>query len=136
MNRHPLRALVAAGISAAIGAATISANAAPLATTPQMEAGPYVILAKYDQGFHWQNGQPYYRGYKGSPHHRHGYREYNGFWFPLAAFGLGALLGGMLSNSNNAHVDWCYQHYKSYRAYDNTYQPYHGPRRQCRSPYG
>jgi len=35
----------------------------------------------------------------------------------------------------NAHVDWCYARYRSYRAYDNTYQPYHGPRRQCWSPY-
>lgn len=36
----------------------------------------------------------------------------------------------------NAHVTWCYERYRSYRAYDNTFQPYNGPRRQCRSPYG
>ncbi|MGH6760306.1 MAG: BA14K family protein [Phyllobacterium sp.] len=35
----------------------------------------------------------------------------------------------------NGHVSWCYQRYRSYRAYDNTFQPYNGPRRQCRSPY-
>lgn len=35
----------------------------------------------------------------------------------------------------NAHVDWCYNRYRSYRAYDNSFQPYHGPRRQCWSPY-
>lgn len=33
------------------------------------------------------------------------------------------------------HVQWCYARYRSYRAYDNTYQPYHGPRRPCYSPY-
>lgn len=38
--------------------------------------------------------------------------------------------------SNSAHVAWCYDRYRSYRAYDNTFQPYNGPRRQCRSPYG
>ncbi len=34
-----------------------------------------------------------------------------------------------------AHVRWCYNRYRSYRAYDNTFQPYNGPRRQCWSPY-
>lgn len=36
---------------------------------------------------------------------------------------------------SQAHVDWCYARYRSYRAYDNTFQPYHGPRRPCYSPY-
>ena len=36
---------------------------------------------------------------------------------------------------SNAHVRWCYARYRSYRASDNTFQPYHGPRKQCRSPY-
>jgi hypothetical protein len=35
----------------------------------------------------------------------------------------------------SAHVQWCYNRYRSYRAWDNTYQPYNGPRRQCWSPY-
>ncbi len=35
----------------------------------------------------------------------------------------------------SAHVAWCYNRYRSYRAWDNTFQPYHGPRRQCWSPY-
>lgn len=33
------------------------------------------------------------------------------------------------------HVAWCYDRFKSYNAYDNTYQPYEGPRQQCWSPY-
>ncbi|MFN4273239.1 MAG: BA14K family protein [Aliihoeflea sp.] len=36
---------------------------------------------------------------------------------------------------SSAHVQWCYGRYRSYRASDNTFQPYNGPRRQCRSPY-
>ena len=36
---------------------------------------------------------------------------------------------------SSRHVRWCYNRYRSYRAWDNTFQPYHGPRRQCRSPY-
>jgi len=34
-----------------------------------------------------------------------------------------------------SHVRWCHNRYRSYRASDNTFQPYNGPRRQCRSPY-
>lgn len=33
------------------------------------------------------------------------------------------------------HLRWCYNRYKSYREYDNTFQPHHGPRRLCLSPY-
>lgn len=35
----------------------------------------------------------------------------------------------------NPHVRWCYNRYRSYRAYDNTFQPNYGPRQQCYSPY-
>lgn len=34
----------------------------------------------------------------------------------------------------NGHVRWCFARYRSYRAYDNTFQPYYGPRRACVSP--
>jgi len=37
--------------------------------------------------------------------------------------------------SGSAHVQWCYDRYRSYRASDNTFQPYNGPRQQCYSPY-
>jgi len=36
---------------------------------------------------------------------------------------------------SSAHVNWCYAQYRSYRAWDNTFQPYYGPRRVCVSPY-
>jgi hypothetical protein len=35
----------------------------------------------------------------------------------------------------SGHVRWCHAHYRSYRASDNSFQPNHGPRRPCRSPY-
>jgi hypothetical protein len=34
-----------------------------------------------------------------------------------------------------AHVAWCYDRWRSYRQSDNSYQPYNGPRRECRSPF-
>jgi hypothetical protein len=36
---------------------------------------------------------------------------------------------------SSAHVRWCYDRYRSYRAWDNTFQPSYGPRKQCWSPY-
>jgi hypothetical protein len=36
---------------------------------------------------------------------------------------------------SRAHIDWCYSRYRSYRASDNSFQPYNGPRRACYSPY-
>lgn len=86
----------------------------------------------------------YYRGHRGYRNHRPGYRQYNGWWFPPAAFIAGAIIGGAIANEppvqyrprGNAHIQWCYNRYRSYRASDNTFQPYNGPRRQCVSPYG
>lgn len=34
-----------------------------------------------------------------------------------------------------AHVAWCAQRYRSYDARTDTFQPYRGPRRVCRSPW-
>lgn len=96
-----------------------------------------------DRRYGWYNG---HRGYR---YKRSGYRYYNGWWYPAGAFVAGAIIGGAIANSNNynepryyrgaggsAHVQWCYDQYRSYRASDNTFQPYNGPRRQCYSPYG
>ena len=33
------------------------------------------------------------------------------------------------------HVAWCYDRYRSYRDWDNSFRPYHGPRQKCWSPY-
>jgi hypothetical protein len=89
-----------------------------------------------------RDGHHYWRGHRGYRHWRHGYRRHGDFWFPLAAFTAGALITGAIANQprviyrgGDAHVRWCYDHYRSYRASDNTYQPYNGPRRECVSPY-
>ena len=70
---------------------------------------PYVRRHVYS-GFYLGLGVPYY-GYYAQPR-----RYYRG--------------GG-----NSAHIAWCYDRYRSYRAWDNTFQPYNGPRQQCWSPY-
>ncbi|MFD1199511.1 BA14K family protein [Brucella gallinifaecis] len=39
-----------------------------------------------------------------------------------------------LGPSSN-HIQWCSNHYRSYRSSDNTYQPLAGPRTGCNSPF-
>lgn len=36
---------------------------------------------------------------------------------------------------STAHADWCSRRYRSYNAQDNSYRPYGGGRRPCKSPY-
>ncbi|SIR09069.1 BA14K-like protein [Rhizobium sp. RU20A] len=106
-----------------------------------------VQQVQYGRGYYMRGGRHYYNGHRGYREYRRGYRQHNGLWFPLGAFAAGAIIGGALNDgrpvyrSNRAvrvsarHVAWCENRYRSYRAYDNSYQPYNGPRQQCYSPY-
>jgi opacity protein-like surface antigen len=95
------------------------------------------------RGFYRHHKRGYYNGHRGYRHKRHGYRHYNGYWFPPAAFSFGVIIGGNNRGSigvrpgytNPQHVRWCHNKYRSYDQRTNTFQPYHGPRRECRSPY-
>ncbi|HEV7437542.1 MAG TPA: BA14K family protein [Pseudorhizobium sp.] len=87
----------------------------------------------------------YYRGHRGSREQRRGYRRHSdGWWYPLAAFGAGAVIGGAIQEQNQGqrarghssrHVQWCDNRYRTYRASDNSYVPRVGVRAQCQSPY-
>lgn len=89
----------------------------------------------------------YYHGHRGYNDYRPGYRRNNdGFWYPLAAFGLGAaIVGGMAAQQaprpqvgvamSPDHARWCQSRYRSYDAYSDTFQPNRGPRQRCASPY-
>lgn len=89
----------------------------------------------------------YWHGHRGYHHYRPGYHRHDdGWWYPLAAFGLGAaIIGGMAAQQAprpqlgvampSSHVRWCQARYRSYDAYSNTFQPYRGPRQVCISPY-
>lgn len=87
----------------------------------------------------YRDHRGWYHGHRGYRHARPGYRRHSdGWWYPFAAFGLGAAIGGAISNDRhygNRHVNWCANRYRSYRTSDNTFQPNHGPRKQCISPY-
>jgi hypothetical protein len=105
----------------------------------------------WNGGGHWNGDRHWRRG-----GWRHGGRYYDdGAGAAILGLGLGLGLGSMYNNNyyndgyyappprryyragriSNAHVQWCYNRYRSYRSWDNTFQPYNGPRQQCYSPY-
>jgi len=152
------RKLVSVMFAAALGVATVAASAvsaAPFQASQVAAPGTNLVQVQSRHGIVRRGGGYYYNGHRGYRHHRPGYRRYGDFWFPPAAFALGAIIGGAIASqpsyepryyerrvvpgprydSGSAHVRWCYNRYRSYRAWDNTFQPYHGPRQQCWSPY-
>lgn len=111
----------------------------PMPSKVAVENGVTDVQYRPRRGLYRYGDRYYYNGHRGYRYHRPGYRYHRGLWFPLAAFGTGLIIGGAIAQPpvryGNRHVEWCYDRYRSYRAYDNTYQPYNGPRRQCYSPY-
>ncbi len=89
--------------------------------------------------FERRGDMAYFNGHRGYRERRHGYRYYEGFWFPPAAFLLGAIIASQPGYRNSDwqdHVDWCYDRYGNrYRERDNTYISRSGYRRECVSPY-
>ena len=78
------------------------------------------------------------------PYHHHHHYHGGGDVGAAIAGGIigGAIIGAMTAprpapayRDGDAHVRWCYDRYRSYRAYDNTFQPLRGPRQHCYSPY-
>ena len=120
------------------GLATPAISAMPL-NVPERPATVQPQSVDVRIGFYVSGGRGFYNGYRGYRHHRPGYRIYNGFWFPYSAFTIAPrpyyrerAIPGRISP---AHIDWCHDRYRSYRSYDNSWQPNNGPRRVCRSPY-
>jgi hypothetical protein len=78
-----------------------------------------------------------------SYHHHHHYHGGGDVGAAIAGGIIGgAIIGAMTAprpapayRDGDAHVRWCYDRYRSYRAYDNTFQPLRGPRQRCYSPY-
>lgn len=92
---------------------------------------------RWDRDRRWDRGRYY------------GHRRHHGnAGAVIGGLALGAIVGGAIANSQpryapapryyrgaSSHTQWCANRYRSYRAYDNTFQPYNGPRQQCYSPY-
>lgn len=144
------KTLIASAVSALILATSIvPAGAAPMrpVKAPIVSNAEQVQYRRddrdrrrYDRDRDYRRG--YYHGHRGSREYRRGYRRHSdGWWYPLAAFGAGAIIGGTVasqprvSSGGSAHLQWCSDRYRTYRASDNTYVPRAGVRAQCNSPY-
>ncbi|MBX5149062.1 BA14K family protein [Rhizobium lentis] len=152
-----LRNKIATAVLAAAVVLTgfVPSQAMQMPAAPQVEKTSAVENVQYYRDYYRPYRRDYYRpgyrpgayyrpgwygGYRGYSYYRPGYRRYNGYWYPLAAFGAGAVVVAPryvapAPRMGSAHVAWCANRYRSYRAYDNTFQPYNGPRQQCYSPY-
>ncbi|MBB4063946.1 BA14K family protein [Gellertiella hungarica] len=124
------------------GTSLPQAEAAPLRPVIAVDASTDVTPVRNRHGdeYNWRNGRPYYNGHRGYRHWRHGYRHHRGYWFPGAAFATGVIIGGAIASQprvrvrpglTREHIEYCMQRYRSYRAWDDTYQPNYGPRRRC-----
>ncbi|WP_292896336.1 BA14K family protein [Nitratireductor sp.] len=65
---------------------------------------------------------------------RHGARSFYWRYRPAQRTGVARAYPGHAARA--AHLAWCDSKYRSFRASDNTFQPYRGPRKHCVSPYG
>jgi hypothetical protein len=143
-------AIAALAVATAL-AGTAPANALPLVggVTAGQSGSPIVQQVQYRDHDRWErrdDRRGWHNGYRGYRDSRPGYRRHSdGYWYPLAALGAAAIIGGVIAAQpsrprveagiNPRHVEWCSIRYRSYRSYDNTYQPNYGPRQQCYSPY-
>lgn len=145
-------------------AGVVPAQAFPVISAPQVQTSNDVVKVQYygdggrlyrgdrrwrgDRG--WSGSRNYYRNRNYSDRYYGGrnYRRYDrgpNVGAIIGGLAAGAIIGGALAQpryvqprryvSGNSHAGWCANRYRSYRAYDNTFQPYNGPRQQCYSPY-
>lgn len=98
---------------------------------------------------HFHSGAPVYNKrpvYRDRRVYRdYGYRDYGYRSRPRVGLGLQLNLGptyrvvpqsrGYVASYSARHHAWCEGKYRSYRRHDGTFQPYHGHRRRCNSPY-
>ncbi|WP_175868651.1 BA14K family protein [Bartonella gabonensis] len=90
-------------------------------------------------------------GFKGYHHYRRGYVKYkDNWWYPEAAFitlshlstkgaSLKVISSERLEKKEpwmlKQHIESCRARYRSYNKNDNSFQPFHGPRKQCLSHF-
>ena len=130
-------------LCAAALAAPLSIAAAPsMAQGVEFRIGP----GGPSVGFFTQGPYGYYHGHRGYRDRRAGWRYYRGYWFPPDAFVDRRTTRSIIREErraerrydrrmDRAHVDWCYDRYRTYRESDDTYVPRAGVRARCNSPY-
>jgi hypothetical protein len=98
------------------------------------------IIQVRDYGHNGRHGNHVWHDH-GHYNGNHGYRRHydhdGNAGAVIGGLAAGAIIGGIISSqqprySTNSHAQYCSNRYRSYRAYDNTFQPNSGPRLQCR----
>ncbi|MFO1184914.1 MAG: BA14K family protein [Bauldia sp.] len=140
IRKHVLAGLAALSLTAALVTAAKAEEIGALSGSESLLQPVQYNMGNNDNRrspqFERRGNSAFYNGHRGYRDRRPGYRLYNGFWFPPAAFIAGAIFGNaLIGNSATLHVRWCYSRYRSYRQWDNTFQPLYGPRQICVSPY-
>lgn len=122
---------------------------------------PVLQIDQRSGNLSYHRRREHFLGYRGDPKYHPDYHWYDGWWYPPTAFRFGfnvvpppkeiirppLELGPARRGSfqppdivvpalSPAHYEWCDRRYRSYRAADNSFQPYKGQRRACLSPYG
>lgn len=146
MNR-----ILSAGLALALSFSLAAASAVPSAAVSLRPTAPAVAEPHSDVVEVGKRHRRYDRHHRYRYEHRRHHRphvRYHRRHDPVGPIigGLvaGAIIGGIITSQpryhhrgyRSAHVDWCLRRYRSYDVYSNTFQPYHGPRRVCHSPYG
>lgn len=137
MTLKPYLTATVLSLAAALVAMPQQSHAMP--AVPLAVETPASLLTPVHGSIHWRKGHPYWNGHRGYRHRRPGYRHYGGYWFPHHAFSFGIIITPRpyepTYQLTRAHYRWCEGRYRSYRRWDNSFQPYHGPRKPCVSPY-
>ncbi|HEV7255656.1 MAG TPA: BA14K family protein [Mesorhizobium sp.] len=114
------------------------------ATAASAGTGQDVVIVEVRRGVPWYDQPPYAGTAKGHyyRHHTHHIPAYPGVisGYPVPIYRTDNPLSTRLlvrpaASRLSAHIAWCQAHYRSYSAATDTFQPYHGPRRRCASPY-
>lgn len=138
--------LAAAALVAGLGTTAIAAPApAPATLAPITLDGATTLGSAADVGVvdvHYRRGHHIHRG------HRYGKRAYRRHYRPRSGFSVEfgyrsapryraapVYRRAPVVSYGARHHAWCEGKYRSYSRHTGTFQPYHGPRRRCNSPY-
>ena len=141
-------AIIGVVAASALGAGVLTSSAQNCGGTDcqDMQRNGPGYSQNWRDGRHWRGDDRHWRGgrhWRDDRRWRHHYRPRSGIYF-----GFGSIpyydyryarpapryyaRPGYLSP---AHIQWCYDHYRTYRQSDNTYKPTRYTRAQCQSPY-
>lgn len=128
MKNFNLTILVVAASAVVASVAIQPAMAMPMPSFGAPQSSDVIQVRDSRGGHHWHH--------RGGHNDGHGYDDYydrsddSGVLFK--SFVTGTLFDGQRGRAYSDHASTCAARYRSYDSADNSYQPSHGPRRQCR----